>query len=84
MLHVMRWHPCHDRFVFVIFEERAYGAHYARYIWVSHLPKHTLKGRVVTVNKGSILDSREVSILFVHEHLAQSFYEYINSLTKGG
>ena len=83
-LHVMRWWPCEDRFIFVVFEERGHGAHYAQYVLLSHLPVHELKGRVLTCNKNSFFGSREVSLLFIHEHLAQSCYEYINSIAKGG
>lgn len=83
-LHVMRWVPCANNFIFFIFEECAHRANYARYVLISHLPIHALSGRVITCNKNSIFGSREVDMLFAHEHLAQACYEYINTLTKGG
>ena len=82
--HATHWVPCQNNFIFLVFEERLQNMHYARYVLVSHLPVHTLKGRIITCNKDSIFGSREVSLLFAHEHLAQSCYEYINSITKGG
>lgn len=83
-LHVAHWKPCSDRFVFFVFEECGYGAHYAQYVLLSHLPVHVLRGRTIVFNKNSFFGSREVSMLFAHEHLAQACYEYSNTLIRGG
>ena len=83
MLHVKKWIPCEDSFLFLVFEECSSDGHrFARYVQVSHLPIHHLKNRTLVLNKDAFYGSRELVLLFSNEQLAQNCYEYVEKLRK--